>query len=179
MIVSLLNVKDLLRARGGDVGTSPSRHGRRFGHVAGGQACQGHLHGGALPGASLGRRRFGAQAKAGVSPRTADHHDATPTAVLYHGPPAHLVHQTVDLLLSEGEREREHSDKATNLLQSCEPMSPPCGQRGNCGGSPHRIGTSSSGLCRTCASPRSAGHTPDRRPRCQSPEPPAQAQTQL
>lgn len=55
-------------------------------------------------------------------------------------------------------------------------MSPPCGQRGQCStapGSPHRIGTSSWGLCRTSASPRSPARTPGRRPRCPSPGPPA------
>lgn len=46
-------------AQGGDVKTSPSGHSRGLGHVAGGQACQGHLHGGALPGTSFGRRCFG------------------------------------------------------------------------------------------------------------------------
>lgn len=32
-----------------------SRHSRCLGHVTGGEACQGHLHGGALAGASFGR----------------------------------------------------------------------------------------------------------------------------
>lgn len=38
---------------------SPSGHSRGLGYVAGRQTCQGHLHSGTLPGASLGRRCFG------------------------------------------------------------------------------------------------------------------------
>lgn len=72
LIVILLNVKtrELMRAwgggvghrhsaQGGDVKTSSSGHSRGLGDVAGGQACQGHLHGGALPGTSFGGRCFG------------------------------------------------------------------------------------------------------------------------
>lgn len=43
-------------AQGGDgVEVFLSGHSRRLGHVTGGQACQGHLHGGTLAGASFGR----------------------------------------------------------------------------------------------------------------------------
>lgn len=85
----------------------PSGHSSGLGYVSGGQARQGHLHGGGtLPGPSLGGRRFaGAQGVAGVPPSSADD-DAADTApavasVLHHGAATHLVHQIVDLLLIE------------------------------------------------------------------------------
>lgn len=78
-----------------------SGHSSGLGYVAGGQARQGHLHRGALLGSALGWRRFaGAQAVAGVPPSSADDHPSS-SPVLQHGPAAHLVHQTVDLLLLE------------------------------------------------------------------------------
>lgn len=51
-------------------------------------------------------------------------------------------------------------------------MLPSCGHGENI--LPHHIDTSSSGPCRTCASPHSVVHTPDRKPHCLSPEPPAE-----
>lgn len=87
----------------------PSGHSSGLGYVSGGQARQGHLHGGgALPGSSLGGRRFaGAQGVAGVPPSSADDNAAAAAtapavaSVLHHGAAAHLVHQIVDLLLIE------------------------------------------------------------------------------
>lgn len=46
-------------APGGHVEASPSGHSSGLGYVAGGQACQGHLHGGALSRAPLSRGCFG------------------------------------------------------------------------------------------------------------------------
>lgn len=90
------------RTPGSDGEASRSGHSSRLGYVTGGQARQGHLHGGALPGPPLSWRRFaGAQAVAGVSHSSADDDSSTAAAaVLQHGPPTHLVHQTVDLILS-------------------------------------------------------------------------------
>lgn len=78
-----------------------SGHRSGLGYVTGGQACQGHLDSGALLGSSLRWRCFaGGQPVAGVPPSSADDHPSSAAApVLQHGPAAHLVHQTVDLLL--------------------------------------------------------------------------------